>query len=679
MRVFRARGGASSTNPRSAPAGAGARPPSSLVVVKALKTSLPTIPWPPAPTASDNGATPTACDHGGRGGGPSAVAQAGRGSALRGPLSWLTGGRGGASAAAGELAPRAVAPPPPPSLLRPPRVVVRVVYSALAPDMLRLVTESERRGVSPTAATIDADDGRDTGAPQRGQDGLDLDGARGGSSASVELLRSEVRVRHVGLGGAARAGDGEGERAPRAAGIEEVEPGSESCPIMQLQNIHEDDERHRSRRDCRGGEGAAGGGLSSGVGEKVGGGARGDSTSGGCGSSSLGEDGGGSRRKGVRGAARGDQVKDVIPSEWGDAPVELCPPKASAEGECELKVGTAHLLGINIALPPAPAPRIAPPHPRPRRQCDATLETALDTPPRRNSSPCGTADVTTTSPMPISPSGPGSDYGEGGEAGEGSRGRRGVGSRWRRTGSAEEEEGHRSSSGKKRPRPEPGDEGVVAVPADRRGGGGRDDEVVVDPRRVGEGGRREAAAAATRAAAAAAAAATGALYPRHPGGGSDAPGEEGTERENKRRRRRKAGWGWGLLRLWNRSSSGQSHDDNDDHHHVGAACPAIDGKSTAELPPDRRQENQQPPAKALGARSAERRSDERGDEERHDVEDSHGAGRKGFARAGPGRAGEVPTDRGRDSAPAAAPARRSPLVITVVLAPPPPPSPMFSS
>lgn len=69
----------------------------------------------------------------------------------------------------------------------------------------------------------------------RGQDGLGLDGARGGSSASVELLRSEVQVRHVGLVGAACAGDGEGERAPRAAGDEEVEPGPESCPVMQLQ------------------------------------------------------------------------------------------------------------------------------------------------------------------------------------------------------------------------------------------------------------------------------------------------------------------------------------------------------------------------------------------------------------------------------------------------------------
>lgn len=172
MRVFRARGDVSSTNPRTAaaaaaPAGAGARPSSSLVVVKALRTNLPTVHWPPAPAASDNGATPTASDRGGRGGGPSAVVPAGRGSAWRGPLSWLTGGRRGAAAAPGESAPRAVTRPPAPSLPRPPRVVVRVVYSALAQDMLRLVTESERRGVAPTATTVDADGGRDTGAAQR--------------------------------------------------------------------------------------------------------------------------------------------------------------------------------------------------------------------------------------------------------------------------------------------------------------------------------------------------------------------------------------------------------------------------------------------------------------------------------------------------------------------------------
>ncbi|CAM9213385.1 unnamed protein product [Ectocarpus sp. 8 AP-2014] len=707
MRVFRTSGGESSSNPRTAaaaaaaaPAGAGARPSSSLVVVKALRTNLPTVPWPPAPAASDNGATPTAGDRGGRGGGPSAVVPAGRGSAWRGPLSWLTGSRRGAAAAPGESARRAIARPPAPSLPGPPRVVVQVVYSALAQEMLRLVTESERRGdVAPTAATVDADGGRDTGAAQRGQDGLGLDGVRGGSSASVELLRSEVRVRLVGLVGAACAGAGEGERATRAADIEEVEPGPESCPVMQLQvvlqlrtktpvvvsrllhtgggvylpqspsppprqhNIHEDDgERHRGRRDCRGGESITGGDRSSGVGEEAGGGARGDSTTGGCGTSGV----------GVRGNARGDRAKDVVPSEWGYAPVELCPPEASAERECELKVGTAHLLGINIALPPAPAPRLGPHHhPRPRRRRDSTPETASDTPPPpRNSSPYGTADATTTSPMPVSPSGSGSDYGEGGEAVEGSRVRRGVYSRRRWTGSAEEEEGRRSSSGKKRPRPEPGEEAVVAVPADRRGGGGRGDEVVVDPRRVGEAGRREARAAATRAAAT-----TGERHPCPPGGGSDAPGdeerkEEEAERANKRRR--KAGWGWGLLRRWNRS--GQRHDD-DDHHHVGAACPGADGTSTAEPPRDRRQETRQSSAKASCARTAERRSDEQRDQECHEVEHGHGDGRLGRARADRGRAREMPCDWGRDRAPAAAPPRRSPLVITVVLTPPPPPPP----
>ncbi|CAM9431380.1 unnamed protein product [Ectocarpus sp. 4 AP-2014] len=703
MRVFRARGGVSSTNPRTAPpaaaaaaaaapAGAGARLSSSLVVVKALRTNLPTVPWPPAPAASDNGATPTASDRGGWGGGPSAVVPADRGSGWRGPLSWLTGGRRAVASAPGESAPRAVARPPAPSLPQPPRVVVRVVYSALAPDMLRLVTESERRGVAPPAAAVDADVGRDTGAAQRGQDGLGLDGARGGSSASVGLLRSEVRVRHVGLVGAACAGAGEGERAPRAAGAEEVEPGRESCPVMQLQvvlqlrtktpvvvsrllhtgggaylpqspsppprphNIHEvDGERRRGRRDCRGGESPTGGGRSSRVGEEVGGDAPGDSSTGGCGASG----------RGARDNARGDRAKDVVPSEWGDAPVELCPPEVSAERECELKVGTVHLLGINIALPATPAPRLAPHHhPRPRRRRDATPETALDTPPTpRNSSPYGTADATTTSPMPVSPSGSGSDYGEG------SRVRRGVDSRRRRTGSAEEEEGRRSSSGKKRPRPEPGEEAVVAVPADRPGVGGRGDELALEPRRVGEGGRREATAAATRAAAT-----TGERHPCPPGGGSDEPGDEERKEEAERanKRKRKAGWGWGLLRLWNRS--GQRHDD-DDHHHVGAACPSADGTSTAEPPRDRRQETRQSSAKASCARKAEMRSDEQRDEECHEVEHGHGDERLGRARADRGRAREMPRDRGRDRAPAAAPPRRSPLVITVVLTPPPPPPP----
>ncbi|CBJ32521.1 expressed unknown protein [Ectocarpus siliculosus] len=671
MRVFRARGGESSSNPRTASAtsaaaaGAGARPSSSLVVVKALRTNLPKVPWPPAPTASNNGATPTASDRGG----PSAVVSAGKGSAWRGPLSWLTGGRRGAAAAPGESARRAVARPPAPSLPGPPRVVVRVVYSALAQEMLRLVMESERRGVvAPAAATVvDADGGRDTRAAQRGQDGLGLDGARGGSSASVELLRSEVRVRHVGLVGAACSGAGDGEREPRAAGVEEVEPGPESYPVMQLQNIHEDDgERHRVRRDCRGGKSPTGGGRSSGVGEEVGGGARGDSTTGGCGTAGI----------GVRGTARGDRANDVVPLEWGDAPVELCPPEASAERECEpqLKVGTAHLLGINIALPPAPAPRLAPHHhPRPRRRRDAAPEKASDTPPPpRNSSPHGTADATSTSPMPVSPSGSGSDYGEGGEAGAGSRVRRGVDSLRRRTGSAEEEEGRRSSSGKKRPRPEPGEEAVVAVPADRRGGGGRGDEVVVDPRRVGDGGRRGAAAAATPAVAA-----TGERHPCPPGGGSDEPDDEerNEEAERANKRRRKAGWAWGLLRLWNRS--GQRHDD-DDHHRVGAACPGADGTATAEPPRDRRQETRQSSAKASSARTAERRSDEQRDQECHEVEHDYGDGRLGRARADRGRAREIPRDRGRDRAPAAAPPRRSPLVITVVLTPPPPPPPPMS-
>ncbi|CAM9524485.1 unnamed protein product [Ectocarpus sp. 12 AP-2014] len=708
MRVFRARNGVSSTNPRTATAaaaGAGARPSSSLVVVKALRKKLPTVPWPPAPAAADGGVTPTASDRGGREGGPSAVARASRGSAWHGPLSWLAGGRRAAAAAPGESAPSAVARPLAPLLAQPPRVVVRVVYSALAPDMLRLVTESERRGVAPTAAAVDADVGRDTGAAQRGQDGLGLDGARGGSSASVELLRSEVRVRHVGLVGAACAGAGEGERAPRAAGAEEVETEPESCPVMQLQvvlqlrtktpvvvsrllhtgggvylphspsppprphNIHEvDGERRRSRRDCRGGESPTGGGRSSGVEEEVAGGTRGDSTTGGCGASGL----------GARGIARGDRAKDVVPSEWGDAPVDLCPPEASAERECELKVGTAHLLGINIALPAAPAPRLGPHHhPRPRWRRDATPETASHTPsPPRNSSPYATADATTTSPMRVSPSGSGSDYGEGGEAGEGGRVRRGVDSRRWRTGSAEEEEGRRSSCGKKRPRPEPGEEAVVAVPADRRGGGGRGDEVVMDPRRVGKGGRREETVAATRAAAT-----TGERHLCPPGGGSDESGDEERTEEAERanKRRKKTGWGWGLLRLWNRS--GQHHDD-DDHHHVGAACPSADGTSTAEPPPDRRQTTRHSSAKASCARTAERRSDEQRDQECHEVEHGHGDGRLGRAPVDRGRAREIPRNRGRDRAPAAAPPRRSPLVITVVLTPPPPsppPPPMSPS
>ncbi|CAM9479837.1 unnamed protein product [Ectocarpus sp. 12 AP-2014] len=434
---------------------------------------------------------------------------------------------------------------------------------------------------------------------------------------------------------------------------------------MQLQNIHEvDGERRRGRRDCRGGESPTGGGRSGGVGEEVGGDARGDSTTSGCGASD----------RGARGNVRGDRAKDVVPSEWGDAPVELCPPEASAERECELKVGTAHLLGINIALPAAPAPRLGPHHhPRPWRRRDATPETASDAPPPpRNSSPYGTADANDTSPMPVSPSGSGSDYGEGGEEWEGSRVRRGVDSRRWRTGSAEEEEGRRSSSGKKRPRPEPGEEAVVAVPADRRGGGGRGDEVVVDPRRVGEGGRREETAAATRAAAT-----TGERHPCPPGGGSDEPGDkertEEVERANKRRK--KTGWGWGLIRLWNRS--GQHHDD-DDHHHVGAACPGADGTSTAEAPRDRRQETRHSSAKATCARIAERRSDEQRDQECHEVEHGHGDGRLGRAPADRERAREIPRDRGRDRAPAAAPPRRLPLVITVVLTPPPPPPPPMS-
>ncbi|CAM9489545.1 unnamed protein product [Ectocarpus sp. 13 AM-2016] len=707
MRVFRARGGVSSTNPRTAagaagaaPAGGGARLSSSLVVVKALRKKLPTVPWPPAPAASDNRAIPTASDRGGRGGGPSAVVPAARGSAWRGPLSWLTGGCRAAVAAPGESAPSAVARPPAPSLPRPPRVIVQVVYSALAPDMLRLVTESERRGVAPTAAAVDADVGRDTGAAQRGQDGLGLDGARGGSRASVELLRSEVRVRHVGLVGAACAGAGEGERAPRAAGAEEVEPEPESCPVMRLQVVLQlrtktptvvsrllhtgggvylsqsqsppppppphntdevDGERRRGWRDCHSGESPTSGGRSSGVGEEVGGGARGDSTTGKCGASGL----------GARGYARGDRAKDVIPSEWGDAPVEFCPPEASAERECELKVGTAHLLGINIALPAAPAPRLGPHHhPLPRRRRDATPETASDTPPPpRNSSPYGTADATTTSPMTVSPSGSGSGYGEGGEAGEGSRVRRGGDSRRWRNDSAEEEEGRRPSSGKKRPRPEPGEEAVVTVSADRRGGGGRGDEVVMDSRRVGKGGRREETAAATHAATT-----TGERHPCPPGGGSDEPGDEERkeEAESANKRRRKAGWGWGLLRLWNRS--GQRHDD-DDHRHVGAACPGAHGTSTAAPPRDRRQETRQSSAKASCARTAKRRSDEQRDRECHEVAHGRSDGRLRRARSDRGRAREISRDRGRDRAPTAAPPRRSPLVITIVLTPPPPPPP----
>lgn len=67
----------------------------------------------------------------------------------------------------------------------------------------------------------------------------------------------------------------------------------------------------------------------------MGGSAREDATTGGCSSSGLGDDGG-SDRKGVRGTARGNRAEDVIPSEWGDAPAELCPPEASSERECEV-------------------------------------------------------------------------------------------------------------------------------------------------------------------------------------------------------------------------------------------------------------------------------------------------------------------------------------------------------
>lgn len=255
MRVFRARapgagdpdrGGGNGRGRRSvarkrdnrrAASDAGAVAPPSpspgLVVVKALRVPLPLVAPPPTlpPTSGDRaGSSTTATTVDDRGERHAASAQSvapsggGEKSAWRrGPLSWLSAGRkvGSAATAAGEPLPS-----PRPIVLLPPRVIVRIVYAAHAPDMLRLAE---------AAAAVAA--GRGGGYREQRQ-GHGSEGARG-TAASVELLRSEVRAQQVdSSGGSAtctRQGGGRvGEGLVGAVG---EEAGSlHMCgPALQLQ------------------------------------------------------------------------------------------------------------------------------------------------------------------------------------------------------------------------------------------------------------------------------------------------------------------------------------------------------------------------------------------------------------------------------------------------------------
>ena len=235
LKVFRGRTAttASSSGSSSGSVGEGERQTPPLVVVNALRAPLPPVAAPPPPAAAANGSGERGAPRGeshvsiaaAATGGGGAGAEGGRNASWLNPLSWF----------ASSSVPRPVGlspplPPPRPSPPRPslpPRVVVRVVYAAAAPDMVEhLAVAAERRdgeGVRGPVASSDGTDASVGGGGASGCGGGGVCGEGGESSDRVVLLRSEVRVLQGSSSGRAVAACAQG-----------AAPG-ESARVMQMQ------------------------------------------------------------------------------------------------------------------------------------------------------------------------------------------------------------------------------------------------------------------------------------------------------------------------------------------------------------------------------------------------------------------------------------------------------------
>ena len=402
----------------------------------------------------------------------------------------------------------------------------------------------------------------------------------------------------------------------------------------------------------------------------------------------------------------------------------------------QLKVGTNHLLGMNVVLPSATTKQTAGRTPTPTPRARARRPSGLPprspspaVPPPRRSSPFE-APVAPPPDFPLPPPplphgemtavDSGDGLGNGGDE-DGDE----DGEAWERGGRARPAEDHPlqplrqqqqgtepmdtepvgRSSGKKRPRSALGDGGGGAG---TRGRGGR------STYSRSPSGRRAGGSVTLRDLAACG---VQALDGSRDGGPEpqDENSQGGVPREPKMKRRRRAVWGLGFLRLWGRAGTA-----DDDDTAAAAAAAAAAASTPAEAPGNQPQvdgeeqepahrggggaegsdgghhqqrgvrhgapagcregdvspSSSQPPAPAPpgpGGRGGDRTCACRGDATGGAPSSSLSSSRGGSLCTGTGTSGGGGGGGGGGEVPAG-PLRRSPLTITVVLAPPPPAS-----